>query len=87
LKESLSLKAFGLKIPGQVTVDQLAFIKQPTLIMAGKNDPICSLTATEIMGKGIAGSETILFDNASHFFLMEQPEKFNRSLKEWLDTH
>ena len=69
------------------TVDQLAFIKQPTLIMAGKNDPICSLTATEIMSKGIAGSETILFDNASHFFLMEQPEKFNRSLKEWLDTH
>jgi 3-oxoadipate enol-lactonase len=55
--------------------------------MAGKNDPICSLTATDIMSKGIAGSETILFDNASHFFLMEQPDKFNQSLKNWLDTH
>ena len=69
------------------TTTQLANIKQPTLIMAGKNDPICSLTATEIMSKGIVDSETILFDNASHFFLMEQPEKFNQSLKSWLDTH
>jgi 3-oxoadipate enol-lactonase len=69
------------------TQDQLALIKQPTLIMAGKNDPICSLAATEIMSKGISGSETILFDNASHFFLMEQPDKFNQILKNWLDTH
>lgn len=69
------------------TTAQLAQIKQPTLIMAGKNDPICSLTATEIMSKGIVGSETILFNNASHFFLMEQPDKFNQSLKSWLDTH
>jgi 3-oxoadipate enol-lactonase len=52
------------------TTAQFSKIQQPTLIMAGKNDPICSLTATEIMSKGIVGSETILFDNASHFFLM-----------------
>lgn len=69
------------------TVAQLPLIKQPTLIMAGKNDPICSLTATEIMSKGIPHSKTILFDNASHFFLMEQPEKFNENLKDWLSQH
>ena len=69
------------------TTAQLAKIKQPTLIMAGKNDPICSLTATEIMSKGIQGSETILFDNASHFFLMEQADKFNHSLLDLLNSH
>ena len=69
------------------TSSQLALIKQPTLIMAGKNDPICSLTATDILSQGIVDSETILFDNSSHFFLMEQPDKFNQSLKGWLNSH
>jgi 3-oxoadipate enol-lactonase len=69
------------------TSGQLGSIKQPTLVMAGKNDPICSLTATEILSKGILNSQTILFDNASHFFLMEQADKFNSSLQDWLKTH
>ena len=70
----------------QDTSGQLDLITQPTLIMAGRNDPICSLAATDILTKGIPNSKTILFDNASHFFLMEQPDKFNLALAEWLDT-
>lgn len=69
------------------TSNQLNQIKQATLIMAGTNDPICSLTATNILSKGINQSETILFDNASHFFLMEQAEKFNQTLLRWLHSH
>jgi 3-oxoadipate enol-lactonase len=69
------------------TSDQLSAINQPTLVMAGKNDPICSLMATEILSKGIPNSQTILFDNASHFFLMEQSDKFNQSLQDWLNSH
>ena len=66
---------------------QLSQIHQPTLVMAGTSDPICSLTATNILSEGIVVSETILFDNASHFFLMEQADKFNQSLLAWLNTH
>lgn len=69
------------------TSGQLDQITQPTLIMAGTSDPICSLTATNILRNGIKGSETILFDNASHFFLMEQADKFNQSLLAWLNAH
>jgi 3-oxoadipate enol-lactonase len=68
------------------TSNKLGLIKQATLVMAGKNDPICSLAATEILSKGIPNSQTILFDNASHFFLMEQADKFNHSLQDWLNT-
>jgi pimeloyl-ACP methyl ester carboxylesterase len=38
------------------------------------------------LSDGIADSKTIIFDNASHFFLMEQADKFNQSLKDWLNT-
>lgn len=66
------------------TSDKLHMIKQPTLIMAGQSDPICSLTATHVLSQGIPNSKTIIFDNASHFFLMEQADKFNKNLSDWL---
>lgn len=66
------------------TSSQLSLIRQPTLIMAGQNDPICSLTATNILSQGITDSKTIIFENASHFFLMEQADKFNQCLHSWL---
>jgi 3-oxoadipate enol-lactonase len=69
------------------TLDRLGEITQPTLIMAGANDPICSLTATAMMTNGFPNARTIIFDNASHFFLMEQHEKFMRDLVEWLNGH
>lgn len=67
------------------TSNELSLISQPTLIMAGQNDPICSLTATAILSAGIPGAETIIFENASHFFLMEQAGKFNQALSDWLN--
>ena len=69
------------------TLDRLGEITQPTLIMAGANDPICSLTATAMMTKGFPNARTEIFDNASHFFLIEQQEKFMRLLSEWLNGH
>lgn len=69
------------------TLDRLRDILQPTLIMAGANDPICSLTATAMMTNGFPNARTEIFDNASHFFLMEQPEKFMRLLTKWLHDH
>lgn len=69
------------------TVADLGRISQPTLVMAGANDPICSLTATEMLSSGLPSVRTEIFDNASHFFLMEQPEKFMRLLSDWLATH
>ncbi|MFT5591543.1 MAG: 3-oxoadipate enol-lactonase [Bradyrhizobium sp.] len=66
------------------TVPELARIHQPVLIMAGANDPICSLTATGWLGAGLPNARTEIFDNASHFFLMEQPERFQNLLLSWL---
>jgi 3-oxoadipate enol-lactonase len=69
------------------TAGELARIAQPTLVMAGGADPICSLTATRMLSDGLPDVQTEIFEHASHFFLMEQPERFNRLLLAWLQRH
>jgi 3-oxoadipate enol-lactonase len=66
------------------TLADLPRITQPTLIMAGDSDPICSLTATGMLSAGLPNARTEIFEDASHFFLMEQPEKFMGLLQGWL---
>ncbi|MET0964301.1 MAG: alpha/beta fold hydrolase [Noviherbaspirillum sp.] len=66
------------------TVPDLPRIMQPTLIMAGDSDPICSLAATGMLSAGLPNARTEIFADASHFFLMEQPEKFMGLLQGWL---
>ncbi|MEF2553853.1 alpha/beta hydrolase [Aurantimonas sp. A2-1-M11] len=67
------------------TLPRLGEIACPTLIMGGGQDPICSPTATRWMSEGIVGSRTVMFDGCSHFFLMEEPQKFMHELVVWLD--
>ena len=69
------------------TLGELHRIRQPTLVMAGDSDPICSLTATRALSAGLPNARTEIFSHASHFFLMEQPEKFMKLLTEWLAAH
>lgn len=69
------------------TLARIARIACPTLIMAGGRDPICSLTATQWMSERIPNAETVIFDSSSHFFLMEEPDKFMATVNVWLDQH
>lgn len=66
------------------TVSALGRIRQPVLVMGGDTDPICSLTATQALSQGLPNVRTEIFSQASHFFLMEQPEKFMGLLAGWL---
>ena len=66
------------------TAAELHRIVQPTLIMAGDSDPICSLSATGVLSAGLPNARTEIFSGASHFFLMEQPDKFIQVLTHWL---
>jgi len=69
------------------TVDRLHEIRQPCLVLAGDSDPICSLTATSMLSQGLPDVRTEVFTGASHFFLLEQPEKFMQLLVGWLQAH
>ena len=68
------------------TLDRLAEIRCPTLVCGGGRDPICSPTATAWLG-GVPGSETVMFEDCSHFFLIEEPERFLQTLLGWLERN
>lgn len=68
-------------------LDALAGIRCPTLIMAGRQDPICSPTATRWMQDRLPHAETVFFEKSSHFFLMEEAEKAMSVLSDWLARH
>jgi 3-oxoadipate enol-lactonase len=68
-------------------LDRLGSITQPTLIMAGGRDPICSMTATRWMGDRLPAARTVIFEESSHFFLIEESERFMQTLTAWLDEN
>ena len=69
------------------TLDRIAGIASPTLIMAGAHDPICSPTATRWMAERMPTAEMVIFEHSSHFFLMEEPDKFMAVVNDWLERH
>ena len=64
--------------------ERLSRIKVPTLIVVGEQDPITPVADSEKMNASIAGSKLVVIENASHVSNIEQPEQFNRALKEFL---
>ena len=69
------------------TTDQLKDIICPTLIMAGRLDPICSMVGTDAMTSSIQNAETVIFEKSSHFFMIEEAEKSMNTLIDWFSRH
>lgn len=69
------------------TLDVLHEIRTPTLVMSGEVDPICSDTCTQWLIDRLPNCESIKFECASHFFLIEQPDRFSVELLRWLEKH
>ncbi|WP_271540891.1 alpha/beta fold hydrolase [Bradyrhizobium sp. CCBAU 45321] len=66
---------------------ELSNIRCPTLVMSGGLDPICGPIATKWMIDRLPQGQWDEFKNSSHFFLMEEPERFMKALRGWLDEH
>lgn len=64
--------------------DLLPSIKVPTLIIVGSEDAITPLADSEAMNVKIEGSRLAVVEGAGHLSNVEQPEKFNRALVDFL---
>jgi 3-oxoadipate enol-lactonase len=60
-------------------------INVPTLIIAGSEDAVRKPDDAEFIHHRIRNSRLEIIDNAGHLMNMEQPEVFNRALKEFLE--
>ena len=64
--------------------DDLKKINVPTLILHGKQDHICSFDLAEQMKATIKNAELIPFEKSGHALFLEEREKFNSSLIEFI---
>jgi pimeloyl-ACP methyl ester carboxylesterase len=66
--------------------DKLAGIKQPTLIIWGREDLLTPLAMGERFKQGIPRSELVVFDKCGHVPQLEQAAQFNATLLKFLGT-
>ncbi len=68
------------------TGDRLQFIKAPTLILTGDDDPLVPPENSRILQRLIPGSRLELFPGARHCFFMEKSDEFNQKVIEYFHS-
>lgn len=62
----------------------LASIECPTLLIASKQDNVMPIERSEHMVKNIKRSELIYIEECGHMAMLEQPDKINQILADWI---
>ena len=65
--------------------DHLPAIAKPTLVVVGADDPGTPPAASEVIAAGIPGARLEIISSASHLCCIEQPELFNRLIRDFLE--
>lgn len=65
--------------------DLLREVTVPTLIIAGRDDPIAPVTDSERMHHAISDSRLVVIDKAAHLSNVERVEEFNQAVTRFLD--
>lgn len=68
----------------KLTVEDISQITIPTLVVTGENDMVSQRHNDEI-NNAITGSQRLVISGGNHFWMFNQPEKFNTIVKEFLD--
>jgi 3-oxoadipate enol-lactonase len=62
----------------------LGKIRQPTLIVAGRDDTVVPLAAAEALAKAVPGARLVVLDDAGHCAATERADAFNAVLDEFV---
>jgi pimeloyl-ACP methyl ester carboxylesterase len=90
LVEQISLYAFEAQNAADKATgsDQAALLDQvsaATLVMAGRHDWICPVPVAERLHAGIGNARLVMFEDSGHMPWVEEPEKFEAELIQFLD--
>lgn len=61
-------------------------IKTPTLVLSGRHDPACTVDQGIVLNRLIDGSRMVIIEDAAHLSNIEQPTKFNQTVREFIDS-
>lgn len=85
LPKSLSQVQQGLA-ERQDSVPTLKTINVPTLVLAGDEDQIATLSDAELMRSNIPGAQIRVLPRAGHYGIFEQYENAGKLIREFVDT-
>ena len=81
----VGIKSCLLAMAGRTdTTDSLSKINIPTLVICGSEDKLSPPAIMNAMAEKIPKSKFILIEDAGHMTSIENPEKFNTSVKDFL---
>ncbi len=67
------------------TSDRLAEIRQPTLILCGRQDQLTPPKLHRELSEGIPGSRLVVIDFGAHLVMAESAVRFNQVVQQFLD--
>jgi proline iminopeptidase len=81
------LKTFNEKEAATMDLrPHLSKIRVPTLVIVGHHDFITNVAMAEEMVKHISNAKLVVFEDSGHYALVEEPEKFYRVIKEFVEN-
>lgn len=84
IENLLSLQDMERRQRNLLTPKELSQIKQPTLVVWGRNNPFGEVPEATAMHQNIPGSQLELLDDCGHWPQYEQPERYNAMSLEFL---
>jgi len=72
------------QLPGFDIEGQLPNIAVPTLVMAGKKDPVVPPYQSRIIAEKVPHCELVLLDGSGHLPMAERPIQYNQAITDWL---
>ncbi|NIM70961.1 MAG: alpha/beta fold hydrolase [Xanthomonadales bacterium] len=76
-----------LRLNAHPMAQELGRIDRSTLVIAGELDPYCPPRASEAIAAAIPDAELEVFENTGHCLHWEQPERTNRSIRNFVLAH
>jgi 3-oxoadipate enol-lactonase len=61
-------------------------IKAPTLVLSGRFDPACTVEQGIVLHRLIDNSKMVIVEEAAHLSNIEQPEVFNKTVRQFIDS-
>lgn len=76
--------AWSFSVPRFDVRDKLHQIKTPTLVIAGRHDPICPVEDSKEIHHGIPNSELVVFENSGHNPSADEPLAVEKVLSSFI---
>jgi len=78
--------ACGSAVRDMAQSTMLLKIKTPTLVLSGRADPACTVEQGIVLHRLIDDSKMVILEEAAHLSNIEQPEAFNKTVRQFIDS-